>query len=53
MVEKVASSFFENLSLFPTGSVRFDCALLMRDINHEWHAREPLCAATKMVGDLA
>jgi hypothetical protein len=42
-VERVESSFFENPTLFPPGSVEFDCALLMRDIEHEWHARETLC----------
>jgi Uncharacterized conserved protein (COG2071) len=43
-VEKVESSFFENRTLFPPGSVEFDCALLMRGIDHEWHGRESLCA---------
>jgi uncharacterized protein DUF2071 len=42
-VERVSSSFFSNEENFPRGSVRFDCALLMRGIEHEWHAREPLC----------
>ena len=42
-VEEVESSFFSNEKVFPRGSVRFDSALLMRDIEHEWHAREPLC----------
>ena len=42
-LEKVESSFFENTALFPTGSVEFDCALLMRGIEHEWHGRESLC----------
>ncbi|WP_299211611.1 DUF2071 domain-containing protein [uncultured Aquimarina sp.] len=35
-VKKVQSSFFENESIFPKGSVKFDNALLMRDIEHEW-----------------
>ncbi len=43
-VERVESSFFENRSLFPAASVRFDCALLMRGIEHEWLGRESLCA---------
>lgn len=42
-VERVYSSFFSDEEIFPKGSVRFDCALLMRGIEHEWHAREPLC----------
>lgn len=43
-VETVQSSFFADEAIFPKGSVEFDSALLMRDIRHEWHAREPLCA---------
>lgn len=42
-VEQVESSFFANRILFPPGTVRFDSALLMRDIEHEWHGREPPC----------
>ncbi len=41
-VEKVESSFFANPRLFPEGSVKFDCALLMRDIKHEWRGCESL-----------
>src|SRR5262249_39001586 len=43
-VDKVESSFFENRALFPPGSVKFDCALLMRGIEHEWHGRGRMCA---------
>jgi hypothetical protein len=42
-VEKVHSSFFEVATLFPKGSIEFDCALLMRDIDHEWHGKSDLC----------
>lgn len=42
-VEKIESSFFENEGIFPKGSLRFDCALIMRNIQHEWHGRESLC----------
>jgi len=35
-VENVHSSFFENTQVFPQGSVKFDNALLMKDIQHEW-----------------
>ena len=45
VVERVESSFFEDLARFPARSVRFDCALLMRGIEHEWHGREPLCTS--------
>lgn len=37
-VSSVRSSFFENEKIFPKGSVEFDNALLMRDIDHEWHS---------------
>jgi len=36
-VELVRSSFFDNAKRFPQGTVHFDCALLMRNIEHEWH----------------
>ena len=38
----VESSLFANSGLFPDGSVRFDSALLMRGIRHEWHAQRQL-----------
>jgi hypothetical protein len=44
--ESVRSSYFENESLFPRGSIEFDSAFLMRDIEHEWHGRPDLCCAS-------
>jgi hypothetical protein len=41
-VEQVQSSFFDDARNFPPGSTVFDCALLMRGMEHEWHAREDL-----------
>ncbi len=41
-VRKVRSSYFEDTALFPTGSVHFDHALLMRGIEHEWRGRDPI-----------
>jgi hypothetical protein len=41
-VDEVHSSFFEDASRFPAGSVRFDCALVMRDVHHEWHSEPDL-----------
>lgn len=35
-VSNVKSSFFENEEIFPKGSVTFDNALLMTNIEHEW-----------------
>lgn len=42
-VEHIQSSYFQDDSRFPKGSVEFDCALLMKGIQHEWHGREDLC----------
>jgi uncharacterized protein DUF2071 len=44
-VERIESSFFDNPRRFPEGSIEFDCALVMRGIDHEWRAREDLCCA--------
>jgi hypothetical protein len=41
-VHKVHSSWFEDVSAFPPGSVEFDCALIMRDIEHDWHGEHDL-----------
>ncbi len=41
IVEYVRSAYFDDCSIFPSGSIAFDHALLMRDIPHEWHA-EPV-----------
>jgi hypothetical protein len=41
-VSKVTSSFFEDRNIFPKGSVTFDNALLMRNIDHEWTSKESL-----------
>jgi hypothetical protein len=44
-VDQVISSFFEDESAFPKGSVVFDNALLMKNIEHEWSsvADKPFC----------
>jgi hypothetical protein len=42
-VEAASSSFFDDRSLFPEGSIEIDCALLMRGIEHEWHGKDDLC----------
>ena len=41
-VEYARSCFFGDVERFPAGSVELDCALLMRDIDHEWHSRPDL-----------
>ena len=35
-IQWVSSSFFDDPSLFPNGTIQFDCALLMQNIEHEW-----------------
>lgn len=35
-VENVRSSFFEDKSVFPEGTIKFDNAVLMENIEHEW-----------------
>jgi hypothetical protein len=42
-VEAVSSSYYDDAAVFPPGSVVFDCALLMRNIVHEWHSQRDLC----------
>jgi hypothetical protein len=48
-VDRFESTFFDDRSRFPAGSIAFDCALLMQNVQHEWHERTPLacepCAA--------
>ncbi|RZL33743.1 MAG: hypothetical protein EOP00_32535, partial [Pedobacter sp.] len=39
-VSNVKSSFFENEEIFPKGSVKFDNALLMTNIEHEWKSEK-------------
>ncbi len=40
----VQSSYFADETIFPRGSVRYDSAFLMRDVQHQWHARPDLQA---------
>jgi hypothetical protein len=52
-VSKVDSSFFGDSSVFPAGSISFDCALLMRAIEHEWHGQRDLCCDKTAAAELA
>ena len=36
-IQTLKSSFFDDPHLFPAGTIQFDCALLMQNIEHEWH----------------
>jgi hypothetical protein len=51
-IDEAYSSFFSDEARFPPGSVEFDCALIMRDIPHQWRAEPMLttdCAAGEVV----
>lgn len=41
-VSKVYSSYFADERIFPPGSVEFDHALLMKNVDHEWHTAPDL-----------
>lgn len=41
-VEYLSSSFFDDEKRFARGAAAFDCALLMRNIEHEWQSEEDL-----------
>lgn len=41
-IERVSSTYFADESVFPAGTVTFDCALIMRNIAHEWQAAMPM-----------
>jgi hypothetical protein len=46
-VEQVESSYFSDQRIFPAGSVTYDCALLMRNIRHEWHSSDRTSHASR------
>jgi hypothetical protein len=41
-MDRVFSSYFADGSKFPAGTIAFDCALIMRNIAHEWQAGAPM-----------
>lgn len=45
-VTEIASSYFDDPKRFPEGTAVFDCALLMRGIDHAWHQRGVMCCET-------
>ena len=49
-IDHVHSSYFSETSLFPAGSVEFDSALLMRNIEHEWRRAPDLLASKVLPG---
>lgn len=51
-VDEVRSSYFDDESVFPRGSIEFDDALLMRNVVHQWHGRTDLCCPTNAVASI-
>jgi hypothetical protein len=43
-VQRVYSSYYENEKVFPKGTIRFDNALLMTKIEHEWSSLKKISA---------
>jgi hypothetical protein len=52
-VDHVESSYFSNPHMFPSGSVSFDHALIMRDVRHEWHDVDDLTISPIRNGEVA
>lgn len=48
-VDRVESSFFDDATRFPPGMAEFDSALLMQDVEHEWHGRASLGCEARVV----
>jgi Uncharacterized conserved protein (COG2071) len=46
-MDRIHSSYFEDPSLFPKGSIGFDCALLMRNIPHVWEVAADMYVSTR------
>jgi len=46
-VNHIRSSFFDSQERFPEGSIEFDSALYMHDIEHQWQRLHPLATAPK------
>lgn len=44
VVDRAASSFYDDRSVFPTGSIELDCALVMRKVPVRWTALAPITA---------
>ena len=44
-VSHARSSYFDDCSIFPSGSIELDHVLLMRNIFHEWHSEPEMTAS--------
>jgi hypothetical protein len=52
-VEYVKSSYFDDESKFPKGSVTFDHALIMRDVAHVWTGLPDVVNEPPQLGDIS
>ena len=41
-IEQAHSTYFADPAMFPVGSIRFDCGLIMRNIPHEWESAKEM-----------
>lgn len=41
-VERIYSSYFSDQTKFPRGTIEFDHALIMRNVEHQWHSADDL-----------
>ena len=41
-ISSVYSSYFSDEARFPKGTIQFDHALIMRNVQHEWHSADDL-----------
>ena len=48
-IEMHRAAFFADRHRFPSGSVEFDCALVMRNLEHEWRRVPQLVRSTHLV----
>lgn len=37
-LDRISSSLYDDKSIFPEGSIEFDHALIMQNVEHEWHS---------------
>jgi hypothetical protein len=47
-IDEASSSYYDDATIFPKGTIEYDCTLLMRGIAHEWHGQKDLCCETQV-----
>ena len=48
-INKIESSYFNNEKIFPKGSINFDHALLMLNLQHKWVGRSSIISEPKVI----